>query len=95
MYELKNTEFKKAYDELCSFHDRLSIFSDFVKMCAISIYNSFAKNEELENEYLRTINSYNKKEQSLFIKMFGELIMMYEDSKKIVDILGPIYMNIS
>lgn len=61
MYELKNMEFKKTYDELCSFHDRLTIFSDFVKMCAISIYNSFAKNEELENEYLRTINSYNKK----------------------------------
>ena len=95
MYELKNMEFKKTYDELCSFHDRLTIFSDFVKMCATSIYNSFAKNEELENEYLRTINSYNKKEQELFIKMFGELIMMYEDSKKIVDILGPIYMNIS
>ena len=47
----------------------------------------------LEKEYLRIINSYNKNEQNLFAKMFGELIMMYEDSKEIVDILGPIYMN--
>lgn len=95
MYELKNKEFKKAYDEICNFHSRLTVFSDFVKMCAISIYNSFANNETLEKEYLRTINSYNKKEQELFVKMFGELIMMYEESKEIVDILGPIYMNIS
>ena len=47
----------------------------------------------MEKEYLRTINSYNKEEQSLFIKMFSELIMMFEESKEVVDLLGPIYMN--
>lgn len=93
MYEVKNAQFKKIYDELCYYRDRLEVFSDFVKICAISIYNSFAKDQMLEKEYLRIINSYNKNEQNLFAKMFGELIMMYEDSKEIVDILGTIYMN--
>ena len=61
--------------------------------CAISIYNAFAQNQEMEKEYLRTINSYNKEEQSLFIKMFSGLIIMFEESKEIVDLLGPIYMD--
>lgn len=93
MYKIKNKEFIKAYDAICYRHDRLKVFSDFVKMCAISIYNTFAKNQTMEQEYLRTIKSYSKEEQNLFPKMFGELIMMYEECKEITDILGPIYMN--
>ena len=84
MYEVRNSQFIKIFDELCYCHDRLTVFSDFVKMCAISIYNSFANSETLEKEYLRTINSYNKKEQELFTKLFAELIMMYEQSNEIV-----------
>lgn len=94
MYKVKNENFIKAYDALCCRHDRVNIFSDFVKMCAISIYNSFAKNQEMEKEYLKTINSYSKEEQSLFIKMFSELIMMFEESKEVIDLFGPIYMDI-
>lgn len=93
MYRIKNKEFINAYDAICMRHDRLNVFSDFVKICSISIYNAFAQNQEMEKEYLRTINSYNKEEQSLFIKMFSELIMMFEESKEVVDLLGPIYMD--
>ena len=93
MYRIKNKEFINAYDAICMRHDRLNVFSDFVKICSISIYNAFAQNQEMEKEYLRTINSYNKEEQSLFIKMFSELIMIFEESKEVVDLLGPIYMD--
>ena len=93
MYRIKNKEFINAYDAICMRHDRLNVFSDFVKICSISIYNAFAQNQEIEKEYLRTINSYNKEEQSLFIKMFSELIMIFEESKEVVDLLGPIYMD--
>lgn len=93
MYGIKNKEFINAYDAICMRHDRLNVFSDFVKICSISIYNAFAQNQEMEKEYLRTINSYNKEEQSLFIKMFSELIMIFEESKEVVDLLGPIYMD--
>lgn len=93
MYGIKNKEFINAYDAICMRHDRLNVFLDFVKICSISIYNAFAQNQEMEKEYLRTINSYNKEEQSLFIKMFSELIMIFEESKEVVDLLGPIYMG--
>lgn len=95
MYEVKNKEFLKTFDELCYMHDRLNIFSDFVKLCAISIHNSFALNSKLEQEYLNTINSYQKEEQDLFSKMYAELVMVFENestnNNRIIDILGPIY----
>lgn len=93
MYEVKNKEFITAFDAICNMHDRLNVFSDFVKICAISMYNSFAKNQAMEQEYLRTIKTYSEEEQRLLIKMFSELIMMYEECKEVTDILGPIYMN--
>lgn len=95
MYEIKNKAFIEAYDNLCYRHDRLSVFSDFVKLCAISIYNSFAKNEEMEKEYIRTIRTYSPDEQRLFTKMYAELVMMYEECNEVTDILGPLYMKTS
>lgn len=91
MYAENLKNFTKLYDELSIVYGGVNVFMDFVKMCAISIYNSFAKNQEMEQEYLRTINSYEKKHQNIFPKMFGELIMMYEETENITDILGPFY----
>lgn len=91
MYEERLKNFTNLYDELSNMYGSVNVFMDFVKMCAIAIYNSFAKNQEMEQEYLRTINSYEKEHQNIFPKMFGELVMMYEESKDITDILGPFY----
>ncbi len=91
MYKERLSNFTQLYNELSTMYGSVNVFTDFVKMCAISIYNSFAKNQEMEQEYLRTINSYEKKHQNIFSKMFGELIMMYEESKDIIDILGSFY----
>ncbi len=91
MYEQRLKKFTKLYDELSNVYGSVNVFMDFVKMCAISIYNSFAQNQEMEQEYLRTINLYKKEHQNIFPKMFGELIMMYEETKEIKDILGPFY----
>lgn len=91
MYAERLKDFTKLYNELSNVYGNANVFIDFVKMCAISIYNSFAKNKEMEQLYLNTINSYKKEHQQLFCKMFGELIMMYENSKEITDILGPFY----
>ena len=89
MYEERLKVFTELYGKLSAMYG--NVFMDFVKMCAISIYNSFAKNPEMEQEYLKTINSYKKEHQKIFPKMFGELIMMFEESEKIKDILGPFY----
>lgn len=91
MYEERLKNFTKLYDELTNVYGSVNVFIDFVKMCAISIYNSFAKNQEMEQEYLKVINSYEKECQSIFPKMFSELIMMYEEAGDIIDILGPFY----
>lgn len=91
MYEERFKNFTKLYDELSNIYGNVNVFMDFVKICAISIYNSFAKNQNMEQEYLRTINSYEKKHQEIFPKMFRELIMIYEEADDIIDVLGPFY----
>lgn len=91
MYAERLKIFTQLYNKVSSAYGSAQVFSDFVKMCAISIYNAFAKNKEMEKEYLQTINSYSKEYQLIFPKMFGELIMMYEESDGITDILGPFY----
>ena len=91
MYKERLDNFNKLYDKLSNMYGSVNVFMDFVKMCAISLYNAFSKNKEMEQEYLRTINSYEKEYQNIFPKMFGELIMMYEESNDIIDILGPFY----
>lgn len=83
--------FQENFDKLSIKYGKYAVFSDFVEMCAISIYNAFAKNEKMEKVYLNTINSYEKEDQKLFPKMFGNLIMMYQTADDIIDILGPIY----
>ena len=91
MYEERLKNFTKLYDELSNVYGSVNVFMDFVKMCAISIYNSFSKNQEMEEEYLRIINSYEKEDQLKFPEMFGELIMIYKESEEILDVLGSFY----
>lgn len=91
MYADRLKKFTELYKKLTLAHNGDMVFTDFVKLCAISIYNSFAKSKEMEQEYLTTIKKYEKKYQDLFPQMFGQLIMMYEESDDIVDILGPFY----
>lgn len=93
MKELETKKYIEILDKLGEKYDYKIVFFDFIKMCAISIYNSFAKNEELENDYLATIKKYQKEDQELLSEWFAQLIMMYERSNDIVDILGPLYMN--
>lgn len=93
MFEEHLKRFKELYITLsCRYSN---VFENFVKMCAITIYNSFAKNQEMEKEYLRIINLYKKEHQNIILKMFAELVMMYENSRGIIDILGQIYEELN
>lgn len=91
MYKEHYKNFEKMYLKLVARYGEYATFYNFVKMSAIAIYNSFAKNQEMEQDYLQTINSYEKEEQQLFPKMLGELIMMYQEAEDIKDILGSFY----
>jgi len=90
-YETYLKEFKSAFHYLSAKHGGQRIFHDFVKMCAIALYNPFAKNQELEKEYLNTINYYQKEERDMFPKMLGKLVMMYDTTDEMTDILGEFY----
>ena len=91
MYEKRLENFKNLFYKLSNIYGSSTVFTDFVKMCSISIYNSFGNDKQMEQEYLRTINLYEKQHQNIFPEMFGELVMMYEESQDITDILGPFY----
>lgn len=93
MYKEYQKEFKKDFQYLSSRYGEQTVFADFVKMCAISIYNAFAKNQEMEQEYLKTINTYDKEAQQLIPKMFGNLIMMYQTCGELTDIFSKFYSD--
>ena len=93
MYNLISKKYIDIFNNLGQKYDHERVFYDFIKMSSIAIYNSFAKNEELENQYISIINHYEKNDQELFAKLLAELIMMYEKAGDIVDILGQFYMN--
>lgn len=87
-------EFKETFEYLSSYYNRYEIFCNLMKMCAISMYNAFSKNKDMEQEYLRTINLYKKEHQNLFPKLFSELIKMFEKEAsrgEFTDILGEYY----
>lgn len=91
MYQIKSKKFMDIYKLLGDKYGHMDVFFDFIKMSAIAIYNSLAKNQTMEQEYLKIINSYEKKDQNLFPQWFSELVMMYENAHDIVDILGAFY----
>ena len=91
MYEEYLKKFKKDFQYLSSKYGEQTVFADFVKMCAISMYNVFAKNQQMEQEYLNTINAYDKEAQQLIPRMFGNLIMMYQTGGELTDIFSKFY----
>ena len=69
-------------------------FADVVKCCAYSFANAVEMKEERENEYLRTINKYNKEERDLFPKILAALVNEYEKADEPIDVLGNIYEDL-
>jgi type I restriction-modification system DNA methylase subunit len=71
------------------------VFADCVDCFAISIHNSMFNDDDLENEYLRIINSYNKKEIDTIVSLFAYLVILLENSGQPEDILGKVYESLS
>lgn len=91
VYQQNYNEFKEYFNKLSSEYNDREVFSDLMKMCAIAIYNSFAKNQEFERKYLDTIKKYSKDAQQIFPKMFGNIIMMCQNNMELKDFLGEFY----
>lgn len=89
--EIVNTILKMARS-----YTPYNIFSDWIKICAISIQNGLypMHNETWnyrERQYMETIEKYNIEEQKSMTNMFGMLVEAFED--EVSDILGEIYME--
>lgn len=93
MYKQYYKEFINQFHYLSDRHGRYNVFFDFLKLSSFSMYNSFAKEEKVEKEYLKIISKYKKEEIDVFCKMFSKLVLMYETKGEITDILGQVYMN--
>lgn len=93
MYEQYYKEFIKQFHYLSEKHDKHNVFLDFLKISSFSMYNAFLHSQEIEEKYLSVVSKYEKSEIEIFVKMFSNLILMYESKGEITDILGELYMK--
>ena len=93
MYDQYYKEFLKDFYSLSTKHNKYNVFVDLLKMASFSMYNTFAKSEDIEKKYLAIVSQYQKEEIQLFCKLFGNLVQMYESKSEITDILGDFYMK--
>lgn len=85
-------EFIKVFKSIATHKKRYDVFSDFLKISAISLENSILKCEELESEYFRIIKSYDKDDIENFSKLLALIVMGLDN--KIEDFLGSIFMSL-
>lgn len=69
------------------------VFHDFVRMSAIAYHNAVNIDQELENDYLRTISKYGEKEREGINNLLNMVI--WSMHKKRRDVLGEIYMEMN
>ncbi len=89
---LNTKPFIKAFNDIARQKHRYTVFSDFVRMSAISLHNSVNKIESLENEYMDIVKGYSKEEASSMAQLLAKLIKLLDDEP--IDVLGGLYMEL-
>lgn len=89
---LSEQDFIKLFTQIAQHKHRFDVFRDFVTMAAISLHNAIYKDEQLEEEYLKIINSYDREDIDRFPQLLGILIELLEPEPK--DVLGGLYMDL-
>lgn len=89
-------EIIKSIQKMSGSYTPYNIFSDWVKLCALSTQNSIQiiHNkiwQQRERQYIETISKYNSKEQKQMSYMYVMLSEAFEN--EITDMLGEIYME--
>lgn len=80
----------KKMDEFDGSRSKMTLFSDWVKLGAISIANTMWYEEQEEQKYTRLAATYNAEELKRFCEMNGMLWAAFE--REIDDYLGKLYM---
>lgn len=92
-YEDYQNEFIKNVEKLSYKYQTWKLFSDFCRISAIALYQPFKQSEELENEYLKIINEYDKETAYLFVELFSLVVKAL--SLKFGDFLGEVFMKLN
>ena len=69
------------------------VFTDFCKMGAISLYQPFAKSQELEAEYLKIVGKYSKEEAQIFPELLSLVVIALSD--RMGDFLGECFTDLN
>lgn len=85
-------EFVKTINSLGYKYPTWKIFSDFCEMAAISLYQPFARDEALEEQYLKIIGAYPKEDVAIFPKLLSLVINGL--SYGLGDFLGEAFMEL-
>jgi len=83
--------FIQIFKETARYHHRYKVFSDFVRMAAISFENSMLRCGKLEEEYLSIVGQYEKDDVERMSKLLAEVVMGLEIP---CDFLGSIFMEL-
>lgn len=90
--KLDKRSFIKTFNLIAPQMHRYEVFSDFVKMAAISLHNGIVMNEELEKEYLEIVAKYKKDEVDKFCQLLANLVELLQPEP--MDMLGELYMEL-
>lgn len=91
-YEEAYSNLIKEIRSVALYKHRYDVFRDFVTMTAISLHNAVHFDQPREDEYLKIIGSYEKKDQLAFPALLGLLVTTLEFEPK--DVLGTVYMDL-
>lgn len=85
----------KLIEKMSYRFDTWRVFSDFLALTAISLSNTvdMRKRDKREEEYLKIISKYSKKETEMFPEILSNLIIALE--KEPSDILGQVFMEMN
>ena len=92
MISQHHREFEKTIRQLANRYHLWEVYSDFVNMAAISLYNSIHKDQEQEDRYLQIAGRYSKDELSGICKMLALTVNALEGLE--CDFLGEMFMTL-
>lgn len=88
----KKAEFILLFKAIKPERHRHEVWSDFITTSAIALHNAIAKDDTLENEYLKTISVYSTCDLQRLCEMLSIVVMLLEPEP--TDILGQLYMEL-
>lgn len=69
------------------------VFKDFLTLSTCALAQPFYRSDEIEQEYLETVNKYTKKQAEDFLQLFAFLVCALTEKHQ--DFLGQVYMQLN